>query len=408
MRRILFVDDEPRVLEGLRRSLHGDTDWEVEFAEGGEEALGLAVRKNFDVVVSDIRMPGMDGAALLRAVRERYPGAIRLALSGYFDVESAVRSSPVAHQFLAKPCERATLRAVVDRALRLGDQVGNETVRRLVAQVGEAPCSPDAHAGLMQTLDRPDATLGELTQIAEQDVGIAAKIMQMVNSPFFGLAYGVATVQAAVGALGIDILRQLTLSAEAFQPIASWAGAGADSLAGLQAHSRLTAAIASQLPVSKRCAPRTFIAALLHDVGKLVLGTRLPEAFEAVIRRAQAHRRPIYAVEREMIGATHAEAGAYLLGLWSYPDDVVEAVLHHHAPCGADNAASEFGTLAAVHVANALARELGPHDSDGPDPDGLDMAYLEKLGVAGELPAWTGMAREAVRSLASGQVCLRT
>lgn len=402
MSRVLFVDDEPRVLEGLRRSLYRDTQWEPEFAQSAEEALGLAAHKPFDVIVSDIRMPGVDGAALLRAVRERYPGTIRLALSGYFDVESAVRASPVAHQFLVKPCERTTLRAAIDRVLQLGVLIGNEDVRRLVAAVGESPCLTHTYMNLVRTLERPDVTLRELTHIAEQDIGAAAKIMQMVNSPFFGLAYGLATVPAAIGALGADILRQLTLSAAAFQPIAPW-GHGEASLAALQTHSRLTAAIAGRLPVPKRYAAETAIAALLHDIGRLILATRLPEAFEAAVINAEAEGRPLHHVERETIGAGHTQVGAYLLGLWGFPEGVVNAVLYHHGPLRAPDGSSEFGVTAAVHVANALARELGPRGPGGPDPNGMDLAYIERLGMDGELPAWRELARQAVQDLASGR-----
>ncbi len=398
MKRILFVDDEPRILQGLERMLHGERcRWEMVFAPGAEAALAVLGREAFDIVVSDVRMPGMDGVTLLGIVRERFPGTVRLVLSGYFEVGAAVRASPVAHQFLVKPCEADKLRGAIERACSLSMILADEATRRLVAEVGEMPCLPRTYARLVQALDKPDVPLKEVAHIIEQDVGVSAKVLQLANSAFFGLAREVATVQAAVGYLGLDVLRQLVLSVEVFRAFDSAGGVGGMSLDDMQAHSQLAAAIAGRLPVPASLSATASIAALLHDVGKLVMATRLRPAFDAAIARACAERRPLYVLEQETIGASHAEIGAYLLGLWGLPANVVEAVLHHHHPSRAEGSEREFGPIAAVHIANSLASEFGPASHRHAAPPDLDLAYIDGLGMADRLEGWREAARKIVR-----------
>jgi HD-like signal output (HDOD) protein len=395
MKRILFVDDEQRVLDGLQRMLRPQRSrWEMAFAAGGEAALGALAAEPFDVIVTDMRMPGMDGAQLLETVRDRYPQVARIVLSGYFETGAAVRASPVAHQFLVKPCDAAKLCAALERACSLSGILTNETTRRAVSAIGELPCLPRTYASLMQALEKPDVPLKEIGDIVESDVGIAAKVLQLVNSAFFGLAREITTVQAAVGYLGLDVLRQLVLTVEVFQAFTPPAAVPGFRLDLLESHSRLAALIAARLPAPKAIASAVPVSALLHDVGELVLAAKLPGEFEWSIQTAAKEQRPICDVEAEQIGASHAEVGAYLLGLWGLPVAVVDAVLFHHRP-GRVGGAPEFDVATAVHVADFLAHLVQPAAAiQGIAPPALAADHLEALGMTERMPQWEAMARE--------------
>lgn len=118
--RVLFVDDEVKVLEGLERMLRPmRRDWSMTFAPGGEEALEQLAAHDFDVLVTDIRMPGVDGAELLSRVTDQHPGVVRLVLSGQSDSEIAIRSTGLAHEYLSKPCPADVLKAVINDAGKL-------------------------------------------------------------------------------------------------------------------------------------------------------------------------------------------------------------------------------------------------------------------------------------------------
>jgi HD-like signal output (HDOD) protein len=395
MKRFLFVDDEQRVLDGMQRMLRPQRHrWEMKFAAGGEAALAALEAQPFDVVVTDMRMPGTDGAQLLEIVRSKFPNIVRIVLSGYFQMSSAVRVSPVAHQFLVKPCDAGKLCAALERACTLSEIIADETTRRAVSGVGELPCLPRTYAALAQALEKPDVPLREIGEIVGRDVGISAKVLQLVNSAFFGLAREITTVQAAVGYLGLDTLKQLVLTVEVFQSFGPAKSIPGFRLEDMESHSRLTAAIAAQLPVQKEWAAAAPISALLHDVGELVLASRLPSEFEWAIRTAVELKRPLFEVEEEQLGASHAEIGAYLLGLWGLPVRVVDAVLYHHHP-SREAGPRELTLATAVHVADFLAHSLthsaGIVGSAGPV---LDVAHLETLELADRIPEWTKMAEE--------------
>jgi HD-like signal output (HDOD) protein len=396
MKHILFVDDEPRVLEGLHRMLHPQRNrWKMSFANGAEAALTTLETEPVDVIVTDMRMPGTDGATLLEKVRDSHPDVVRLVLSGYMEDRAALRAVPVAHQFLRKPCEPAKLCDAIDRACDLAVILTNGAARRLVTAIGKLPCAPKTYASLVQALDVPDISLHEIAAIVERDVGVSAKILQLVNSAFFGLVREIATVGAAVSYLGLDVLRQLVLSIEVFRTFRPNQHIEGFSLDQLQDHSQLTAALSARLPMAKNLASAAAVASLMHDVGKLVLAVKLPEQYGSALKIAHEEGRPPQDVEEETIGASHAAIGAYLLGLWGLPTPVVEAVYHHHAPLHRLPAGGTLDITAIVHIADALAHEVRAPAMPRPI---LDLDYLNELGFGDSVSAWREMAAELVQS----------
>jgi len=208
MRRVLFVDDESRILEGLRRMLRPQRHvWDMAFASGGEAALAMLESSSFDVIVSDMRMPGMDGATLLCRVRERFPHVVRVVLSGHTELSAALQVVPVAHQFLAKPCDAEMLRVAIERACHLKALLGDESIRRTVAALGDLPLVPRIYEALLQAVADPEVSLLKVAHIIEQDVGVSAKVLQLANSAFFEIAHAMTNIQSAVSYLGINTLK---------------------------------------------------------------------------------------------------------------------------------------------------------------------------------------------------------
>lgn len=394
-RRILFVDDEPMILDGLQRMLRpARKEWDMTFVDSGDEALVALEANPFDVIVTDMRMPGMDGAQLLEHVKERFPGVIRIVLSGYFEKETAMRAVPVAHQFLAKPCDAIKLREAVERCCTLSLYVKDDDTRRVLGAIGELPSLSRNCASLMKALEDPNIPVNEVSRIVERDVGITAKVLQLVNSAFFGPSKEITNVRMAVTYLGLDVLKTLVVSAELFRTFRPSSHAQGFSFEGFQEHCQLAATIASNLPVPKSMASTAVVAALLHDTGILILSARLPKEFEKALSISLQQDRPLYRVEAELTGTTHAEVGAYLLGVWGLPKDIVDAVGRHHRPAVTSPVKPGLDILAAVHVADILSQEY-PASRRGAYPlahDSLDIDYLAELGVADEIPAWQAMA----------------
>jgi HD-like signal output (HDOD) protein/ActR/RegA family two-component response regulator len=404
MKRVLFVDDEVRILDGLRRMLRPARDeWEMEFAAGGQAALEVMAGSAFDVVISDMRMPGMDGAALLEQVRERFPEVVRIVLSGHTEMAHALRVVPIAHQFLAKPCDAVMLRLAIERAFRLRALLTDGSVRSLVGALGDLPALPRIYQALNNALVDPDSSLQKISGIVEQDIGISAKILQLANSAFFGNAQPVASIQNAVGYMGLNALKCLVLSLEIFRAFEPKAKVPGFSMDAMQRHAQLTAHIVARLPVPKHLAEVAFVSSMLHDVGKLIQAWKLPESFGQAIGESAEDHLPLYKVEERKHGFSHAEIGAYLLGIWGLPYPVVETVALHHSPTRVPH--QEFDAIAGVYVANLLAHRLDS-DPDGADAE-CDFGQFEEdlaaLGVLDQIGAWQEMVKDVPAQMAEAE-----
>jgi putative nucleotidyltransferase with HDIG domain len=404
MKRILFVDDEPHVLEGLRDLLRSRRNkWEMVFACGAETALKVLDEQPFDVIVSDLRMPGIYGLTFLWRVQEDYPDTIRIVLSGHAELDTALRAIRVAHQFLCKPCNADVLENAIERACNLNALIGDDTVRRLVGRASHLASTPRVFAALSRALVNQNLAPDEVAGILNQDMRVSAGLLRLVNSGLFTPARPITGVEDAVLCLGSDTVKNLVLCVEAFQAAEGRSGAGDLSVESLQRHGLLTANIASRIVTGKAQAEDAFIAGILHDIGKLVLSMQRPERLDEALAAARQDGRPPYVVEQEVAGASHAEAGAHLLGIWRLPYPVVEAVANHHLPYRVQQ--QSFDVLAAVHVADLLVHEAEAFATGGKTRgyDAIDVAYLERLGVADRLASWRAIAAEQLQHQGAGE-----
>jgi HD-like signal output (HDOD) protein len=389
MKSILFVDDEPHILQGLQRMLRPmRREWEMAFASSGQEALDLMARRPFDIIVSDMRMPGMDGATLLSRVMERYPQTVRLALSGQSDKETIFRSVGPTHQFLSKPCDADLLKETVNRAFALRELMGNRALERVISRVKCLPSLPQAYEELLRELQSPEASLAGVARIIEGDVAMTAKILQYVNSAFFGIRQHVTNPAQAVSLLGLDVIRSLVLMVGVFAQIDA---SRLPPQFRLDSFSQHSLAVGAQARTVCKCLGRddrdisdSFTAGVLHDAGMLVLAADFAEEYARVLARVARERVPLEQAELDAFGASHAEIGGYLLGLWGFPDPVVEAIAFHPWPSRCVSRA--FGPLTAVHVANAFAHRQG-QAAPGATP-GVDVEYLRECGLDGRLAEW--------------------
>lgn len=390
MTRILFVDDEPNVRTGLQRLLRPQRrDWDMSFAEGGEAALSLMAVKPCDVVVTDVRMPGMDGVALLEKVRQLYPQAGRIVLSGQTEIKLALRAVRLAHQFLPKPCDAEVLRVAIERACSLRRVLASESLGRVICSMGDLPTAPRVYSSLVKALSNPQAsTLEDVARIIEQDVGLSAKVLQLVNSAFFGFSRDIASIRDAVKHLGLDIIETLVASLEATEAFAVSDVSECFSVEESQSHARLTARIASSFPLPTKLCDTAAAGGLLHDVGKLVLASHLPEQLREATRVAIERQRPLHEVEVELFGISHAEIGAYLLNVWGLPVAVTETVAHHHNPLRVPH--RELNPVSVVYLADLLAHEF---DSLCSLPTAKPL--LAELGVQEQFPLFRERARQA-------------
>lgn len=381
--RVLFVDDELRILEGIERMLfHLADEWDITCVESGAAALKELEEDPYDVIVTDMRMPEMDGATLLTEVHKRFPEVVRIVLTGQADMETTLRTVSIAHQFLSKPLMPDVLVAVIERTFGLQALLSNEAVREVVGQIRHIPSVPRLYMQLSRALEEPNTSVNDVADIVSQDPAMCAKLLQLVNSAFFGQALVITGVAQAVTRLGFQIVRDLVLMVEVFRTPKTAQRIEGFSVEAQQQHALRSALLARKLLPDQKESDAAFTAAMLHDIGKLIMATELPDKLAAALALSHSEAMPLPQAEKQIIGASHAEIGAYLLGLWALPHAIVEAVANHHEPRRVPHQKG-FGVLGAVYVANCLSNGIE-----------MDADYLVERGVEDRLDAWREMATE--------------
>jgi putative nucleotidyltransferase with HDIG domain len=383
MRKLLFVPADPRTSQALEQALRAKQEgWEWCIASSAGMAQDRLAEGELDAVVSDLGWE--TGHAILIKARESFPEVARIGVVSPSQLK--IPNFSYVQQVTSNLLDLGELHVAVERSCRLRDVLRGERICQTVGELGELPSAPAVYLELMEKLNQADASIGEIAEIIEGDTAISAKLLQMVNSSMFRTSREIVTVKMAAGFLGLEVMKNLILSLGAFQAFEALPAISEFSLSGLQSHGRLTAAIAGQLGLPKDVRDAAIVAALLHDIGKLVLVYKMPDRFARLLARARSEKRPLYRIEEELWGITHAEVGAYLLGLWGLPIRVTEAIAYHHAPSSVPHHC--FDAVAGVHVANLLA-----HENEGSaEQCEWDFALLETLGVADQLPDWKEMA----------------
>ena len=400
MTRVLFVDDEAHVLQGLKAMLYRRRgEWDMTFAEGGARAQDLLGTASFDVLVTDLRMPGIDGLTLLHYAKERAPGTVRIVLSGLAEADQPGRLAPVAHLYLSKPCEPQRLENAIARSLAARALVTSAAIRSRLGSAGVLPSMPATLARLEAALAQNPPSLPAVVAVLESDPGVAAKIMQVASSAFFRLPRSVTSVEQAVTHVGLPAIRALAGVAEIFAPAPRLPERF--DLLRAQTHSVNVARVARALSPTAALGDRAFLAGLLRDVGSLLLAGQFPAEMDGMIA-AIAAGTPLADAEAQHIGISHGVAGAYLLSLWGLPDELVQSVAHHGAPVAARQDA--FSAHAAVSIAECLVEELDSsvpsslHAAE-PHPDPEYLAAVQ-LGVPwAELKQRARVALDVVGSI---------
>jgi DNA-binding NarL/FixJ family response regulator len=347
--RLMLVDDEERVLQGVTRSLASmGVTWEIALASSGQRALEELERQPADAVIADLNMPGMDGRALLREVRARWPRTFRILLCGRDDRSTATPLDGV-HQFLVKPCDAIAIINAIERLHALQALLEAPVLRDIVAR-GGLPAAPPVYGELVRCIGNAASAGAVLGRHA-------ALLERVAESPLF-LRGAVGESGDAVTRIGFERLMLAVLALEVF---------GEDRTgAQLSRRALLSALIGERAAAGKPFRRDGSIAALLCDVGLLI-----PDV-EANCRRADVRGEGVF---------TPSDAGAYLLEAWGFPTPVVEAVAFHREPWRVHP--REFGAVSVAYVASCFARNIEPSKE-----------YLRRCGVLAELAAWKRFADE--------------
>lgn len=373
--RIVFVDDDVDLLAGLRVSLRRERrSWNMVFCDTGEAALEAVTAEPTDLFVTDMQMPGMDGAALLREVARTAPGCARVVLSGQADTEAALRAAPYAHQWFAKPIERDRLVAVMSDILLTRSLVLGGAARDAVTRADRLPVLPQIVDDLVRLLSDPEASVEDVAEVIEQEPAASVRVLQMANSAFFGLPRPIDDVREAVTFLGFGTIAQLVFAAEILERSTLPSGV----LEPLVQRSLSVSRVAQSLV--ERVEDRRVAATggLLHDVGKLVL-LALDDGRQGYVEvLSSGDDGDIADFERSWVGATGAAIGAALLGVRGLPFEVVDAVARQEDD--RPRAGTEASVAEAIRTARALVARRAWRIAGEPDEGAEIHATVDGVG----------------------------
>ena len=388
-KRILFVfaNEDQSVLDGIVGILNRrQQEWDILTASSGAEAMSCFELGTIDVIVTDVALPGTSGLDLLRQVEVKSPGTVRFVLSTTTDYRLAINALGVAHRSISKPCDPEQLRQFLTTSLGLRELLANKELHSKIAATGTLPSPPELYTSLMTELQSDDLSMKRVGDLIARDIAMSAKILQMVNSAFFGLSRRVENVSMAVNLLGADVIKALVLTAGAFSQFEVNRLPGI-SLESIYSHSVIVGGmarkVAETIGLHRQQCDDAMMAGMLHDIGKLVMLCHFREELATSLSKAKEKSIPLVDAEKQTLRVTHADIGAHLLSLWGLPDAILEAVAMHHdplrMPCPAKTA------LTAVHIANALAHETANPNLAENNP-GLNQEYLKQTFVLNDLP----------------------
>ncbi len=388
-KRILFVDDESMVLKGIQRTLRKmRNSWDMTFTTSAGEALEILDTNPMDVIVSDMKMPEMDGTQLLGEVKQRHPHMVRLILSGHVEQETTIQSVQFAHQCLSKPCDAELLKQTLAKLFALREILSDDAIKKIVSQIESLPSLPSIYTEIMAEMQSDDPSINNVGEIIGRDVSMTAKILQVVNSVFFGLPRKIGNPQQAVKLLGLEAIKSLVLSVKIFSEFSQQQHAWFN-IDGIFNHSISVSTHAKAIVKSEKMdqdlVNYSLMAGLLHDLGKLILATNFNQTYKQVMAESRSSSRQLWELEQEAFGTSHAEIGAYLMGLWNIENPIIEAIAFHHCP--SRSASNHMGLLAAVHIANGLDHEEASADDQAAEQL-YDNEYLYRLGIFDRVPDW--------------------
>lgn len=396
-KRIVFVDDESAVLRAYERAFFEQDDiWNMSFVDNGPAAIDIMTKEKVDMIVTDIRMPGMDGIELLSWVVKEKPEILRVIISGQFDEKVVQNSLRLVQQYLFKPCDPDKVISTINETFDLGDKLSSDVLRDIVDNLEALPSLPTLYTEITNALRDPKCSLRDVGQIIVRDIAMTTKILQLVNSAYFGLRRKVTTPDEAVVYLGTETVKAMVLSLQVFSE-ASVEGLPKGHLDELWEHCFVVANFAKKIASiesdEKSVIDNSFTSGIIHDVGQLILLLNRKEQYLTFLQEQKTSDKSVLRLEEKIFGTNHCELGAYLLNLWGLPHATVQPIAYHHTV--ERFADLPFNPSVAVAAANIIAREL----TNSPKGNMYEntMRSLEKAGYSKRYNRWKGECEKLLK-----------
>ncbi len=401
-RTILFVDDDDNIINGIKRMLRKERErWQSYYVNSGEKALKLMDNTAIDLIVTDMMMPGMTGEQLLQKVADKFPSTVRMVLSGYADDDALKTAVNVSHQYLTKPCTPELLKEAIAQVFTIQDCISNPVLRDNIGDINQLPSLPRIYQELQQEINTQNSDAHSIAAIISRDMALSAKLLQIVNSPFFGMQRKISNLDEAINIIGTKKLSHLVLNTFMHASFKVKNKQFTRYLDYLTKDSLRTAELAKQISLAEKQQDdrpdQAYLGGLLHNLGLLIFMSKLPEKFEQLIQQVNESDLPVANIEKQIMGFTHSEAGAYVLGLWKIPPRITESILLQTIPSQTDF--NGMNALTAVHAAAALLNPPVTPEVGRLFSMNLDFEYLKRINKLDSVAQWEHLAEKLTQQL---------
>ncbi|TAN71297.1 MAG: response regulator [Methylobacter sp.] len=399
MKNILFVDYDENVISGIQRQLRPYREqWQLFFARNGAQALQLMAQQPIDLIVSDIMLTDIHGDELLKKVSELYPGAVRMILSGYTDEESLKKGLEVAHQYLSKPCSPEILREAISQIFKIQACLHNPLIVAGIGDANQLPRLPKIYQELNAAIADENTSASDIAGIFANDMVLSAKLLQLVNSPYFGLNRVISSLTDAINLIGLKKLNNLVLSVHVKTSFPVRNPEIECYMEYLWQDSVRVSELARLIALSENQQEdrpdQAYLGGLLHNMGLLIFLSRGGDRLKALLEQVKNTDAPAAELEAAIFGFTRSEAAAYVLSLWKIPPRIIEAILLQNTPNDTDY--DGINALTAVHVASCLLKTSMRSGCDRLFEMNLDTAYLQRINKLERLPNWQILADKVI------------
>ena len=373
-KKILFVDDEKDILKALNR-LFMDTDYEVFIADSGEYALAILDNEKIDLVVTDMRMPSMDGFELLEKIKAKHPNVLRIILSGYSEKNTILMAlqKNLAKLYVMKPWDNELLLQIIRQLFETESILCDQKLIQLINNTDELPTLKNSYHKIMALIDS-GADISKISKAIEHDPAIATKLLHIINSAFYEVKTG--NVKQAITLLGLSTTKNIVL-ATSIVDACSLDGT-CTQLEIIWNHSFACSQILNiiyEKLLNKKLSEIESSAGLLHNIGMALFLKIFKKKYKDIFLEMKKDSSNLLFFEMNVLHVTHQQVGAYLLKWWGIPYPIVEAALYHHIPfdTGIINKELIYAVNIAQHYANQF---VGNQLSDVFDP-----LVFEKLNI---------------------------
>ncbi|MBK1877830.1 HDOD domain-containing protein [Pelagicoccus mobilis] len=389
--RILIIDEDPKALAAYQEALAPKSStWTLDCIQSADQGLAAAREHKPDVVIAALSANDGHGAEILTNFEDIAPDAQLFITATEADKPKLESTFGSSFQYLPSPCPANRLISEIQRCVAIDSWLGNDRIKEIVAKMGEFPSVPSIYLKVVNVLNSKESSAEDIANAIAGDLAISAKILQTVNSSYYGYDEKISDISQAVNILGTNCVKNLVLAIQVFNKM----GTSPEHRAitdQLWHHSMSVAVAARRISAhensSNKAAEEAYSAGLMHDIGKLVLLNSVPEQFEEARKLASDQSISLREAEDQIIGCNHAETGAYLLARWGMPANLTEAVALHHEPI--NSFGKSFSALAAVHIANAIV-----HQRQNPEHPGAtaNEEFLADLGKADSWDTWLAVS----------------